>query len=133
MRKFLEVRTSELEGAALDWAVAQVEGKAVSLAPPAYGNGWRVQKAWYPEDKYSPSNDWSQGGPLIEKHVQQLCDAVPPAGGWGNEPPMHYATANNASGYQCFEMGETKLVAACRAVVASVMGRTVSVPKELIV
>lgn len=121
MTDLIEVQTSTLAGAALDWTVAQVEGIEVAIAEPHYGTDWRVYR---PESggKYSPSTDWAVGGPLIDKHVRQLkfyageyaetawrgetCD------GWGEGP--------------------TPLVAACRSILAAEVGDTVQVPKELI-
>lgn len=46
------MKTSELTGAALDWAVATCEK-------------WRLDLV--PEGSYSPSTDWKQGGPIIER------------------------------------------------------------------
>ncbi|MBM1212937.1 phage protein NinX family protein, partial [Pseudomonas syringae] len=136
MSEFVEVKTADLVGAALDWAV----GKAIGWVEPIFGIG---QISYIVEDNFlmmgkpdpdepddvtrvehfnhytqwAPSRSWSQGGPLIDKYVQQLCDAVPPECGWGDRAPMHYANSDNADGYQRFAMGETKLIAACRAIV----------------
>ncbi|AVI85620.1 DUF2591 family protein [Pseudomonas syringae] len=125
MTDFIEVKTADLVGAALDWAVTKAEISPMEMPPK--DRVWSKYCA-----TYSPSTDWSQGGPLIDKYVQQLCDAVPPVCGWGDRAPMHYATSDDADGNRSFAMGDTKLIAACRAIVASVLGETVSVPKELL-
>ncbi|MCD5994172.1 DUF2591 family protein [Pseudomonas sp. CDFA 602] len=155
MNEFVAVKTADLVGAALDWAVAKLQGLPVALAAPAYGNGWRVRfDLRTNQEKYSPSTDWSQGGPLINSNQIFL------------EPPreVHRAFLNEKSGrvsgvWQTYESwhatvsarvrtlppkhegfpglvgrgeGDTPLIAACRAIVASVLGETVSVPKELL-
>jgi hypothetical protein len=63
----VKVRTKNLIGAALDWAIAQIEGVAVAVASPQYGSDWRVYKLNF-DWKYSPSTDWAFGGPLIQKY-----------------------------------------------------------------
>ena len=49
----MKIKTSELEGAALDWAVAKVVGVDVSSTSIPI---------------FCPSTNWSQGGPLIERY-----------------------------------------------------------------
>lgn len=78
---------------------------------------------------WSPSADWSQGGPLIEKHRMDftfdrdglvfayLCDEN------GIELP---------SSHKWEAFGPTHLIAACRAIVAAHLGEVVSVPAELV-
>jgi hypothetical protein len=119
MTDLIEVQTSELTGAALDWAVAQVEGIKVATAEPHYGADWRVYR---PESggKYSPSTEWAVGGPLIERETLHLFSKT-------SSQPW---TATNAGGFVGF--GSTPLVAACRAIVAAKLGYTVQVPRELI-
>lgn len=100
--KTITINTAELSGAALDWAVAV----AVCKRP--------VDRAGY-----SPSTDWSQGGPLIERHdVWLSSEAIP--GPW-------LASINGCG----LETGPTPLIAACRAIVYRVLGDTVAVPAEM--
>lgn len=117
--------TCDLEGAALDWAVAIAEGVKVVLAAPAYGNGWRVRyDLIHSQAKYSPSSDWSQGGQLIDKHQVNL------------HSPQHrddcWAAWVTVSGKDFAQGAYQPLISACRAVVASVLGKTVAIPKELL-
>ena len=69
----MKLKTSELTGAALDWAVAKCEGIHVSMAR----GGWFVfdsdafseYRNDYNDDKlqsFKPSTNWAQGGPIIE-------------------------------------------------------------------
>jgi len=102
------MKTSELTGAALDWAV----GTALKLPDP-YWNG--VRCAAY-------STDWSQGGPIIEReridirYTGQTWDAARQLNEY-DEPDEWF--------------GSTPLIAAMRCFVASRLGDEVDVPEEL--
>lgn len=99
------MKTSELTGAALDWAVAKCEGKAFAEA------GEKFKPA------YSPSTVWAQGGPLIEcevNRIQEITDGLWEAEGWSH-----------------VEEGPTPLVAAMRCYVATKLGHEVEIPEEL--
>src|SRR5574337_1442837 len=57
----MKIKTSELSGAALDWAVAKCEGDelaALNIQFPEQAKHYR---------RVSPSSDWAQGGPIIER------------------------------------------------------------------
>lgn len=119
----VEVQTAELACAALDWAVAVVEGVSVALCPPAYGNGWRVRyELLHSQAKYSPSTEWAQAGPIIE---QNDVGVGPVRGGWA----AHLGHADEPTDWH---HATEPLVAICRAVVAHKHGPTVKIPKELI-
>lgn len=129
MSDLIEVHTPTLSGAALDWAVANVEGRKVEiLRGGSYG---RPDTLWFVATEggqaYAPSKDWVVGGPLIEMRIEYLesfADRTEwDACCWGSEVPHPSLYA---------EQGETPLVAACRAIVAAKLGDTVQVPKELI-
>jgi len=112
------MKTSELTGAALDWAVAKCEDLELYSGPrdsnPAYKANWVRRKHG---DLFQPSTDWSQGGPIIERERINL------------EP------FSNINGEQWSADGEwdspTPLIAAMRCYVASKMGDEVEVPDEL--
>ena len=103
------MKTSELQGAALDWAVAT----ALKL-PPQYFNG-----------NLAPlfSSDWSQGGPIIER--ENICLSV----GLGDEGLMWAAYAGLARSK--IQTAKTPLIAAMRCYVASKLGDEVEIPEEL--
>ena len=111
----MKIKTSELTGAALDWAVAECAGvKTFTL-------GGRIFDPTTSDElgtEFKPSTDWSQGGPLIAQHIFLLEDL----GDYEWE-----ATA--ANGGKC--RGDTVLQAVCRAYVASHLGDEVEVPEEL--
>lgn len=154
MSTTVTLRTCDLIGAALDWAVAQVcvaEG-SVSIDPqdaqsglpyltfdaggPSIWGAGREQrgtvnretgKPWVfhgPGGRFEPSADWSQCGPLIERNDWAL---------------PHRATARYHLGkYESCtpggfpHNGDTPLIAACRAIVSAHLGDSVEVPAELV-
>lgn len=98
------MKVSELQGAALDWAVAKCE---VGDAAEQAGEWW------------APSTNWAQGGPIIEREgidLKRITDAL-----WD-------AHMNNVNFY---EDGPTPLIAAMRCYVASKLGDDIQLPEEL--
>ncbi|MGI9563831.1 phage protein NinX family protein [Pseudomonas fulva] len=130
MTDLIEVRAANLVGAALDWAVAEVEGIETSwrygreLVQVHDRGGIKLVESI--RSIYSPSIDWSQGGPLIDKHQASahyqahLADAQ-----------FRYSAGPAGSGFWCY--GPTALVAFCRSLVKAKLGDTVQVPKELLI
>jgi hypothetical protein len=117
------MKTYELTGAALDWAVAKCEGIALYSGPrdgnPAYKANWVRRKHG---DLFQPSTDWAQGGPIIEREEISVNWA---SGQW----QAH--TANDQDEYAQIEYGPTPLIAAMRCRVASKLGDEVEVPDEM--
>ena len=118
----IEVKTAGLIGPALDWAVA----KAVPLKHwPVVINGNVFLDTDYEYIRYSPSTDWSQGGPLIVKYqIGLLSPAQSPCGEW------HASTRH--PDLTDFTHKDNPLIAACRAIVAAKLGDVVRVPAELV-
>lgn len=116
------MKTSELTGAALDWAVADCEGKGIEFDDPK--DPWLTLDgiAYQPLHSYTPTTDWAQGGPIIEREYISVLPWL--VGGWKAR-----TTANDGAEYIC--EGPTPLVAAMRCYVASMMGVEVEVPEEL--
>lgn len=126
MTDLIEVKTADLTGHALDWAVAQAEGLEVSLVGPQYNVPWRVfwkkrGQALEWDVLYNPHEDWALGGPLIEKYRV----------GFGLNSDCLFAVTG-LDDLPGDADGSTHLVAACRAIVAAKLGDTVQVPKELV-
>lgn len=120
------VNVSELEGTALDWAVAKADGvdvrPIIEKRPSAKWEVWLSRTM----EKYSPSTDWSQGGPLIEKYCMMVDVEVAP----DNETEAK-AHLPDGSHWTCF--GPTPLIAVCRAIVGvHAKSNTVEVPEELL-
>ena len=114
------MKTSELTGVALDWAVAKCMGHRVA---ENYGSYIRI---YLPDPKlagytwaFCPSTDWAQGGPIIEREMISV---------WPWDDVTWKAEA--ARDAIVFE-GTTPLIAAMRCYVASKMGDEIEIPTEL--
>ena len=97
------MKISELTGAALDWAVAKCEGVLM-----------RWERSTHDEAplEYSPSTDWSQGGPIIEREKISV---------WARDDEWAAESfVPNQQGLEC--VGPTPLIAAMRCYVASKQG-----------
>jgi hypothetical protein len=97
------MKVSELTGAALDWAVAKCEQ--------------------FVEDEFEPSENWADGGPIIErekiglKYTGAAMEFVAWVNGELSTVHDHY--------------GPTPLIAAMRCYVASKMGDEIELPEEV--
>lgn len=122
----MKIKVSEATGPVLDWMVARCEG---ALAP--VGNLHFVGRQLFigvggdlgPLGKwvlYSPSTDWSQGGPIIEREHMQITHGE--GTGWG---------AYIWKGENFADWGPTLLIAAMRCFVTSKLGEEVEVPEGL--
>lgn len=142
----IEVKTADLTGRPLDWAVAAAEGLDVVLqqigdslnavaikGSPVVTRLGRSQ----PVTPWNPTTRWDQCGPLIEKYAIKLVmiddctdDAKPrwvaEAGAeciWEANPNVHMQENGGVGG--------APLVAVCRAIVLAKAGAVVMVPKVL--
>lgn len=117
------MKTSELTGAALDWAVAKCEPDD-TLA--IYFDADTGEPICYDElesnQEYKPSTDWAQGGAIIEREKLTVGYADMEGGFW---------TARTAEYPPKYIKGQTPLIAAMRCYVASKLGDEVDVPAEL--
>jgi hypothetical protein len=105
------MKVSELQGAALDWAVARCD--CVDEDECLY----IVQK-----DGFTPSTDWAQGGPIIEREKIE----------WRWMDGRKSYGAEKPSQYRTFLMdGPSILIAAMRCYVASKLGYLIELPEEL--
>jgi hypothetical protein len=119
----MKIKTTELQGPALDWAVANCEGELSQ-------HGGQVHlvesKVRFYEDtldiQYTPSTNWAQGGPIIER---QRISTQTTEDYWD-------ADLTTESGAFIQSIGDTPLVAAMRAYVASKLGDEIKVPDELL-
>ena len=113
----MKIKTSELIGDTLDWAVALI----------AYPE-WKEQGYLevFPYDLhfddgevYSPSTDWAQGGPIVEREgisLERITEAL-----WESRITGTW-----------MEDGPTPLIAAMRCYVGAKLGTEVEVPDELL-
>lgn len=118
----VEVSVSALSGPALDWAVGYAvrEDKFVAGQFAGSREAWALD--WICSASYSPSTEWAQCGPLIDKHA---------IGFWGYDAD-NWQAQSSPEDVVYTGIGPTHLIAACRLIVAAKFGKVVSVPKELI-
>lgn len=144
------MKTSELTGAALDWAVAKCEGMPErivfgrgSVRDTGYcverPNGTRlfyvlrnVWNRWFDKCEthpwgegvgvWTPSTNWAQGGPIIKREKIDIC--------WDAADEYVLATKYLECEYAS-AAGPDPLTAAMRCYVASKLGDEVEVPAEL--
>ena len=110
------MKTADLTGTALDWAVSQAAKVEVQIV-----DGGLINKS--DGDWWQPSADWAQGGAIIEREKIAItgtnfhwweCDS-----GW-------YAHIGDR-----YSHGDTPLIAAMRCYVASKLGDEIELPEEL--
>jgi hypothetical protein len=109
------MKTSELTGTALDWAVASIE----LTGHDDYTNVLMVTVGDDNDWTYNPSGDWMQGGPIIEREGISIEYAADP------EKWCACIMADQEV------YGPTALLAAMRCYVASKFGDEVEIPEEL--
>ena len=114
----MKIKTSRLTGVLLDWAVAVCENLELDENKDPI---WFDDKGWLV--RYSPSTDWSQGGPIIEQEDMKITR-------WDDYPNW---TARHPLDPNRFSLqGDTPLIASMRCYVASKLGDEVEVPEELL-
>ena len=114
----MKIKTKDLTGAALDWAVAKCENSDTSIehfiamhSHCAYDHG-----------TFDYSTNWAQGGPIIERERISIRQ-------WTNVPLVHaYMPQDNAP---WLSDGTSPLIAAMRCYCSFKLGDEVDVPEEL--
>lgn len=126
------MKTSELQGAALDWAVAVCEqdndGRLTIIRWEDYiGHPIEreTEKGSYTYEWWCPTRIWAQGGPIIERERISL---TPRDWGWD---ALYHDRLFEEDGSDHLMAGASPLIAAMRCYVASKMGDTIDVPDEL--
>lgn len=113
------IKVADATGPVLDWLVAKADGEAVTkfAESPSLFRGAGL-------DKYTPSANWAQGGPIIEREGIYLWRPYGALGAWSaklddwpNERVVH---------------ADTSLIAAMRCYVISKLGPEVEAPEELL-
>ena len=112
----MKIKTSELDGAQLDWAVKKAIKK---------DGGYFLPSKNYKD--ISHSTNWAHGGPVIEQEVINLGRHT-----WDDSGVIRWG-ASKAGLFQGapFSVGPTPLIAAMRCYVASKLGEEVEVPHGL--
>jgi len=117
------MKTNELTGAALDWAVAQCEG-LTCFGHQLTENKLTIVLSNGSYENFEPSCNWAQGGAIIEREMITV-ECFYEESTWHAWTPAP-EQPRDAHGY-----GETPLVAAMRCYVASKLGDEIEVPDEL--
>lgn len=128
----MKIKTCDLTGDALDWAVGKAEGlKLRVLATGKPGN--RVfEKIRRGIGWYCPSRSWALTGKIIEREKIDLFaekQAYPES--W-SASVARYQNGKRLTGWRLLQSGPTPLIAATRCYVASKLGDEVDVPDELV-
>ena len=116
----MKIKTADLIGPALDWAVAKCE--AVEVEYINDGITRCILRVTPFTGLYHPSTDWTQGGPLVEK--EKVCLS------WMNNFGAWHAQLGDEAEFNAY--GPTPLIAAMRCVVAANLGDEIDVPDELV-
>jgi len=112
------MKVSELEGIALDWAVAKCEG-LLCFGYRTDGERFAVKNGDSGIDGFMPSTDWAEGGPIIEREELSRLKCYGTNQWECNNGPI-------------FCEGPTPLIAAMRCYVASKLGEEIDVPEALL-
>lgn len=117
----MKIKTSELNGATLNWAVAKCEDIKVSPKFISTPEGLRyrlaAQGGWY-----EPSTNWNQGGLIIDREKVQLSTL--------NQGKEWCAALIYKADF--IQYAETALKAAMRCYVASKLGNEIDIPENFI-
>lgn len=129
----MKIKTSELSGIALDFAVARaLDYKPVLETENTGPDFWICQVPWggyemIGEGGFSPSTNWSQGGPLVDRFGMEL--APSPTGDIDDRGEWSSRAEDEESEWY---VGHTALIAICRAIVGLKLGNEVDVPEEFL-
>lgn len=113
------VKTDDLTGQALDFAVAKLQGLVDQ-------NGWSALEVFQGSrvsGNHRYSTDWAQGGPIIEREGITVCNVS------NRKWVAGYGIATSSRHNQA---GPAPLLAAMRCYVASKLGSEVDIPEEII-
>jgi len=124
----MKIKTNELTGIALDWAVAKARDVRVNISDITSGTLvvdiillWAGHYDEFGILTYEPSTDWSIAGPIIEEEHIDIS--------WMN--PGYYCSKQGLYGATHFGTGTTLLTATMRAYVSSKLGNEIEIPDEL--
>jgi hypothetical protein len=114
----MKIKTSETTPIQINWLVASIVDKHVTLKDIHWGN-------------YAPSTDWDLGGRIIER--EKIATSPLPNNSWRAYAPMGTRVLNGREifSWEYKGTGPTPLIAAMRCYVASKLGDEVEVPDEL--
>ena len=137
------MKTSELIGPALDWAVAKSMGFNMHTGALLGGfiregtwlQGYYIhnENAWLPLRLYKPSSEWDKGGPIIERKKIKISPNLNDT--WSAQirhETSHPLVAHKVLAGWTNSSGPTILVAAMRCLVRSKLGDEIELPEKLL-
>jgi hypothetical protein len=121
----MKIKTEDLTGPALDWAVHKAKGRDIKLHM-----FWEYRTH---NNMFHYSTDWSQGGPIIEREgIELLCNVTAEeAKNFIEGSHADWRAAKRPINRNAQSFGPTPLIAAMRCYVASRLGDEVDIPEEL--
>lgn len=123
----VEVKTADLIGPALDWAVAKAIEEPL-CEEACQGDYILIGTGNGDLKRFSPSTDWIHGGPLIDKHRFEF-EWV--GSDWHGEPLQFFTACGCDMPADATSTGPSHLIAACRTIVRAKLGDIVKIPEEL--
>lgn len=122
----MKVKTKDLKGAALDWAVAKCEDALGYYVQPNEKRGTTKWEVLPCTRRYS--TNWIHGGPIIDREKIAIRPHLHDTQHWSADKPLTDFSGRLSS----FSTGDTALIAAMRCYVSKKLGETVDIPKELV-
>lgn len=126
----MKIKTKTLSGIALDWLVAKCEGKVeqgVYGTPELSESGLHLHYCdVLLSHPYSPSTDWAEGGPLIQRERMEV---MPCMDVLVEKWIASHCLRQSKWSQEC---GPTPLIAVMRAFCCSKLGDEVDIPEELL-
>ena len=131
----MKIKTADLIGPALDWAVGVAASMPIHVSKQTKFPTFNKVLCRMGDDDstdfraYTPSSNWSQGGPIIEREMINVKSNLarmrehPEYDWWADCPEKRICVSFN---------GPTPLVAAMRCYCCSKLGNEVDVPDELV-
>jgi hypothetical protein len=123
-----KIKVAEATGPVLDYLVS----KAANPPGQCAWHGWWQDEEGFLFDplnecRYSPSTDWAQGGPIIERERIDLQAKINSGSDYDE-----WLAVKGVGSKQRRRYGPTPLIAAMRCYVVSKLGDEVEVPDELL-
>lgn len=130
------MKTSELTGAALDWAVCTAEGYTPVVNPVWNGSvryGYYDSAIGHQIKNYCGA--WEHGGPIIERESITVYPSARKSddGPWEVESYSARSLFNGCEDIDVWVEGPTYLIAAMRCYCASKLGDEIDIPQELLI
>ena len=125
------MKTSDLTGTILNWAVARAEGEQIVIR---HSDVFYADSQFGPEGIYCPDHSWDQAGPIIERYGIRWNKDGDQYYAWigGHEyvDPLHEGMMEGVPQivWDAFQYGDTLLTAAMRCVVEKEFGDEIDIP-----